>query len=335
MVGTMVANPASDSGRVRDSLAIAEPGLNGTVTLGELGSFLVLNFDLESESRTEIVVELARALAENPEVAQVDLLTRLVDDERVSGDYAEPIEEVQPGFRIVRIAAGPSGYIFKEQLWDYLDSFVDNSLEFLRQQERLPDLIHSHYADAGYVGSRMALILDIPLVHTGHSLGRVKRRRLLASGLNATQIESRYNMARRIEAEELSLDAASLVVTSTRQEVNSQYELYDYYRPEQMKVVPPGVDLERFDTSARGDDVRTALELPSGAIVVGFLGTFTRWPGRICLCPAGEGRRLSTSTTGDNCLTRAGPPNLKSSLKARTCSSPKRRGSGWKSMASS
>jgi hypothetical protein len=61
MVGTMVANPASESGRIRDSLTIAEPGLYGTVTLGELGSFLVLEFDLESESRTEIVVELAQA----------------------------------------------------------------------------------------------------------------------------------------------------------------------------------------------------------------------------------------------------------------------------------
>ena len=61
MVGTMVANPAAESGRLRDSWSIAEPGLNGTVTLGEVGRFLVLSFDLESESQTEIVVELAEA----------------------------------------------------------------------------------------------------------------------------------------------------------------------------------------------------------------------------------------------------------------------------------
>jgi hypothetical protein len=61
MVGTMVANPSAASGRVRDSLSISQPGLNGTVTLGEVGEFLVLNFDLESASRTEIVVELAEA----------------------------------------------------------------------------------------------------------------------------------------------------------------------------------------------------------------------------------------------------------------------------------
>lgn len=61
MVGTMVANPAGVSGRAKDSLSISEPGLAGTVTLSEVGGFLVLNFDLVSEQRTEIVVELAKA----------------------------------------------------------------------------------------------------------------------------------------------------------------------------------------------------------------------------------------------------------------------------------
>ncbi len=52
-----------------------------------------------------------------------------------------------------------------------------------KDQERQPDIMHSHYADAGYVGARLAAVLGVPLVHTGHSLGRVKRRRLLAAGL--------------------------------------------------------------------------------------------------------------------------------------------------------
>ena len=86
----------------------------------------------------------------------------------------------------------------------------------------------------------------MPLVHTGHSLGRVKRRRLLAGGLDGEEIEKQFNMSRRIAAEETTLGYADLVITSTQQEVESQYGLYDYYRPEQMSVVPPGVDLDRF-----------------------------------------------------------------------------------------
>jgi len=59
--------------------------------------------------------------------------------------------------------------------------------------------------------------LGIPLVFTGHSLGREKRRRLIDAGLDPRQIEEHYAMARRIDAEELALAHCNLVVTSTRQ----------------------------------------------------------------------------------------------------------------------
>ena len=155
-------------------------------------------------------------------------------------------EELRPNARIVRIDAGPPGYISKESLWDHLDAFVDNTINYLQEQDRLPDLLHSHYADAGHVGSRISHMLGIPLIHTGHSLGRVKRRSLLASGLKAREIEELYNMTRRIEAEELTLASAERVITSTNQEIEDQYELYDYYQPKQMRVIPPGTDLTCF-----------------------------------------------------------------------------------------
>jgi sucrose-phosphate synthase len=124
--------------------------------------------------------------------------------------------------------------------------FADNALQWLRDQELNPDVIHSHYADAGYVGTRLSGHLGVPLVHTGHSLGRVKRRRLLARGLKRNVIETRYNMSRRIEAEENILGAAELVITSTNQEIEQQYGLYDHYQPDKMQVIPPGTALEDF-----------------------------------------------------------------------------------------
>jgi len=210
------------------------------------GDNLELGRDADTGGQTKYVVELARALASQPGVDQVDLLTRLVDDPDVSKDYAVPLEQIGKGARIVRIPAGPPGYIPKEALWDHLDAFVDNVIQYIHEQTHKPDLLHSHYADAGYVGSRLSHVLGIPLIHTGHSLGRVKRRRLLASGLNTAQIEERYNMSRRIEAEETTLASAERVITSTNQEIDEQYELYDYYQPDQMRVIPPGTDLTRF-----------------------------------------------------------------------------------------
>jgi sucrose-phosphate synthase len=223
------------------------------------GHDLELGRDADTGGQTKYVVELTRALACQPEVARVDLFTRLVAAPEVDSDYANEIEDLGDCARIVRVAAGPvEEYLSKEVLWDHLDSFVDNMLGFIRGADRVPDLIHTHYADAGYVGSRLAHFLGVPLVHTGHSLGRVKRRRLLATGLSTDQVERRYNMSRRIEAEELTLASADRVITSTRQEIKEQYELYDHYQPSHMRVIPPGTDLEFFHPPV-GDEWKTAI----------------------------------------------------------------------------
>lgn len=214
------------------------------------GHDLELGRDADTGGQTKYVVDLARALGARDDVSQVDLVTRRVVDPAVSSDYAEPIEPLGEKARILRIDAGPEGYIPKEQLWDHLDGFVDNLSAFLHEQGRWPGLIHSHYADAGYVGARLSNLIGVPLVHTGHSLGRDKRQRLLAAGLAGEQIDARYNMVRRIDAEETVLGTADLVITSTHNEIDEQYALYDYYQPERMRVIPPGTDLVQFHPPA-------------------------------------------------------------------------------------
>jgi len=222
------------------------------------GANLELGRDADTGGQTKYVVELARALAERPEVACVDLLTRRVIDPQLSSDYGEPVEPIGKKARIIRIECGEPGYLSKELLWDSLETFADNALAYLHEQPRLPDIIHSHYADAGHIGTRISSLLGIPLVHTGHSLGRSKRKRLLASGATREEIETTYNMGRRIDAEERTLGAASRVVVSTNQEIEEQYAVYNYYQPDQMRVVPPGTDLLQFHAPL-GDERESAI----------------------------------------------------------------------------
>ncbi|MCP4406637.1 MAG: HAD-IIB family hydrolase [Gammaproteobacteria bacterium] len=222
------------------------------------GHNLELGRDADTGGQTQYVVELARSLGSRPEVDRIDLFTRRVMDPVVSADYSNPVEDFGEGARIIRVNAGPQEYIRKEEIWDHLDSFADNILKYFRKQDRIPDLIHSHYADAGYVGGRIASRLGVHLIHTGHSLGRVKRRRLLATGMKRDQIESRYHITRRIEAEEDTLATAQLVVTSTSSEIDEQYGLYDHHRPEQMSVIPPGTDLNRF-LPPKGDEMQSPM----------------------------------------------------------------------------
>ena len=222
---------------------------------------LELGRNADTGGQTKYVLDLARALAEREDVGQVDLVTRRIVDAAVSKDYAQPVEALSDKARIIRIDAGPEEYIPKEQLWDHLDSFMDNLVNWLNSQHRTPDLVHSHYADAGYVGTRLANLLGVPLIHTGHSLGRDKRKRLLARGLSSEIIERTYNIRRRIDAEEEVLANADRVITSTHNEIEEQYGLYNYYDPDRMLVIPPGTDLKQFHPPAENEDIAFASRL--------------------------------------------------------------------------
>jgi sucrose-phosphate synthase len=207
-----------------------------------------LGCDPDTGGQILYVLELARMLGEQLEVERVDLVTRLIEDPDVDDDYARQHEPLGPNASIRRIRCGPKGYIRKELLWPHLDEFVDHVIDDLRSRGEVPDLVHGHYADGGYVAARVASLLNVPMAFTGHSLGRVKRQRLLEQGTKLDRIEKKYHIARRIEAEETALDHAGVVVASTRQEVEEQYALYENYDPRSMVVIPPGVDLDRFTT---------------------------------------------------------------------------------------
>lgn len=212
---------------------------------------LELGKDNDTGGQIKYVIELATQLSQHTQVEKVDVITRLIEDEDVSTDYAQPIEAISSQCRLVRIPFGPRRYLRKESLWPHLDQAVDKCLNFIRQQERLPDLIHTHYADAGYVGEQLSLLLGIPLMHTGHSLGRPKQARMLANGRKATAIEKQFNFTRRINTEEAILKHSMLVVTSTQQEIQEQYGMYQHAGDARFKVIPPGIDTSQFSPPTR------------------------------------------------------------------------------------
>lgn len=210
-----------------------------------------LGHDADTGGQILYVLELARALGRHPLVAQIDVVTRLIEDPAVSDDYTQEEERLGEDARLLRFPFGPARYLRKESLWNHLDFLVDRIVAHIRREGRLPDVIHSHYADSGYVGLQLSQLLGIPLVHTGHSLGRCKRQRLLDMGRKAQSIERQFNFARRIVTEEEVLARASLVVASTHQECEEQYGLYDSFQRTRAVVIAPGTDTSRFRPPAR------------------------------------------------------------------------------------
>ncbi len=201
--------------------------------------------DADTGGQVKYVLELAKELAAQPEVREVELLTRQILDPKVDACYGQLEEPIAANAKIVRIPFGPKRYLRKEALWPYIEMFIDQTLVHFRRHG-LPDIIHGHYADAGLAGAQLARLLHIPFVFTGHSLGRVKFQRLSMGKTSQKTLERRYRFASRNEAEEIALETAAMVVTSTSQEVEQQYSVYEHYVPERMEVIPPGVDLDQF-----------------------------------------------------------------------------------------
>ncbi|MBL0713718.1 MAG: HAD-IIB family hydrolase [Desulfosarcina sp.] len=230
------------------------------------GENMELGRDADTGGQIKYVLELGRELSWRSDIGCVDLFTRLIQDRRVSDDYRLPVEEVNEKFRIVRVQCGGRKYMRKELLWPHLDEFVDKTIKFNKGNGRLPDLVHGHYPDAGYVAMHLARIFGLPFIYTGHSLGRPKQQKLLADGMRKADIIKKIKIDRRIATEEDILANADLVIASTRQEVVEQWGLYENKDVPGYAVVPPGIDIDKFypfyhdmiSTNDIGEDVMYA-----------------------------------------------------------------------------
>lgn len=210
------------------------------------GHDLELGRDADTGGQIKYVLELANFLSDDPHVDKIEIVTRQIKDKTVSHDYSVAKEKINEKLSVVRIRCGGNKYIRKELLWNHLEEFVDKSIKYIKSVGRMPDVIHSHYADAGYVCSELTQFFGIPFIHTGHSLGRDKLRKLLSDGMDEKDIEKKYKINHRIEVEENIIHFANLIITSTKQEITKQYGDYQNKTEEKFCVIPPGVDLSRF-----------------------------------------------------------------------------------------
>ena len=207
---------------------------------------LEMGRDADTGGQVKYVMELAEGLSALDDIGRVDLFTRLISDKRVSSDYRQPIEEINDKFRIIRIQCGGRKYMRKEQLWPHLEEYVDKTIKFIKRNHAMPDIVHGHYPDAGYVATQLAEIFGLPFVYTGHSLGRAKKARLMEQGMSRAEMNRQFKIDRRIEAEEQIMARADLVIASTRHEIEEQYGLYHNKDVPTYQVVPPGIDIDTF-----------------------------------------------------------------------------------------
>jgi sucrose-phosphate synthase len=110
----------------------------------------------------------------------------------------------------------------------------------------IPDIAHGHYPDGGYVAMQLADIFGIPLIYTGHSLGRSKLNSLLNNGMKEADVDKKFKINHRIKMEEDILKNADLIVSSTHHEIKEQYGQYENSNMPKFNVIPPGLDIDTF-----------------------------------------------------------------------------------------
>lgn len=203
------------------------------------------------------VQETSRRLAELG--VEVEVFTRATSSEQ------PPVVEVSPGVTVHHVLAGPYAGLDKDELPAQLCALTRGVLR--AEAAREPgayDIVHSHYWLSGQVGFLVADRWGVPLVHTAHTLAKVKNR-ALAGG---DQPEPR----RRVIGESQVVAAADRLVANTHDEAAHLVQLYGA-DPERVVTVPPGVDLEHFRPTAGGmQAARSRLGVSPEALLLLFVG---------------------------------------------------------------
>jgi len=172
--------------------------------------------------------------------------------------------EIAEGVTVHHLEAGPVSYLTKEELPTQIGALTH---AFMEHQKGKPndyyDLIHSHYWIAGQLGWMISERMGTPLVHTMHTMAKVKNLALADGDKPEPVIRSL--------GEEQIVENASALIANTDAEAASLVSLYDA-DPSKVHVVTPGVDLQRFNPSKGKDAARSKLNIASDALMLLFVG---------------------------------------------------------------
>jgi D-inositol-3-phosphate glycosyltransferase len=201
------------------------------------------------------IVETATRMARRG--VDVEIFTRATSSEQ------PPVAELAPGVLVRHVAAGPFEGLGKNDLPSQLCAFTAGVLRTeARHEPGYYDVVHSHYWLSGQVGWLARDRWGVPLVHSAHTLARVKNAALAAGDPPEPMV--------RVIGEDQVVAEADRLIGNTDEETRQLVELYGA-DPGRTVTIPPGVDLARFTPGDRSA-ARRALGIAPDAVVLAFVG---------------------------------------------------------------
>ncbi|MBI4624623.1 MAG: glycosyltransferase [Verrucomicrobia bacterium] len=183
------------------------------------------------------VLELSKKLAQLG--FEVDIWTRRFEDQPA-------MDVVNDRVRILRVPCGGRNFVDKEYLVRHLGEWSENALRLVTQHRLKYQFFNSHYWDAGFATRRLAEALDVPHIHTPHSLGLWKKQLMERDYPDdAANFETKYNFTQRINEETQLYRTCEEVIATTPVQVDMIVKDYGA-AAEQVQMIPPGYDDNRF-----------------------------------------------------------------------------------------
>jgi mannosylfructose-phosphate synthase len=183
------------------------------------------------------VLELSKQLARLG--YKVDIWTRQFEGQ-------PDTEVVDDNVTILRVPCGGRDFIPKEQLYQSIPEWVENALRYIKRQNLSYYFINSHYWDAGLAGQSLSNALDIPHLHTPHSLGSWKKSQMEdAAPEDKQKLEEQFNFTTRVRHEQRLFHECDMVIATTPPQSDLIQEDYHIARTK-VRMIPPGYDDNRF-----------------------------------------------------------------------------------------
>lgn len=187
---------------------------------------------------------------------QVDMFTR-----KANGQQADQVQHC-PGCRTIRLTAGPTEFVSRDEIFGHLPQFVSELKAFQRQEAVQYPLVHTNYWLSGWVGMELKHCQSLAQVHTYHSLGAVKYANVPHIPDIATQ---------RLAVEKQCLETADCIIaTSPQEQAHMRSHLSSLGN---IQIIPCGTDIDRYGAITQ-PDARQKLGIPLEAKVVFYIGRF-------------------------------------------------------------
>jgi len=201
------------------------------------------------------IVEVAKRLAARG--IEVDIFTR------ATSRALPPVVELEPGVQVRNVVAGPFEELDRSELPAQLCGFTSGVL--LAEAAGEPghyNVVHTHYWLSGQVGWAATQRWGVPLVHSMHTLAKVKNAALAAG--------DSPEPPGRVLGEEQVVDSADRLIANTDDEARQLIVRYGA-DPRRVETVTPGVSLSMFRPEF-ASAARRRLGLPRDAYVLLFVG---------------------------------------------------------------